>query len=88
MAKKFIEEKKEVGMCYIGPTIPRVAQSNTVYKNGLPSQLEQWMEKYPVFRSLLVPVTGIVEVRREIREIGSEKNLVYQEAKKIIIGGE
>lgn len=79
--------REEVVIVYVGPTIPKVAQSNTVYKNGIPGQLKVWIEQYPVFGSLLVPLRGIAEVRREIGIGESEKNLVYQEAKRIVKEG-
>lgn len=90
MAKKqfAVGDREETSVSYVGPTIPKIAQSNTVYKNGIPHPLEAWMHQHPVFRSLLVPVKGIAEVRREIGRLGSEKNLVYREAEKIIEGGQ
>lgn len=88
MAKKQSADEREVmKLVYVGPSVPNVVQTNTVYKNGIPGTLKKWIEKYPLFGALLVPVRGISKVRLEMRDAGSEKNLIFHEAEKIIKGG-
>lgn len=73
--------KKEVNketVVYIGPSIKNVVSTGTVYNNGLPERLVAEIEKQPAIKSLLVPVSRLAAVQRELSNQGSAVSLIYK----------
>lgn len=63
---------------YIGPSVRRVAAKNTVYSNGLTPMLEAFCEKYPVAKTLIVPVSGLAEARAQLKASSSALRSCYE----------
>ncbi len=74
------EEKKETVM-YIGPSIKNVVSTGTLYRNGLPEALKKEMEKQPVIKSLIVPVSGLARAQRQLATPGSALAVIYGKVK-------
>lgn len=74
------EVKKET-VVYIGPSIKNVVSTGTVYNNGLPARLAAEIEKQPAVRNLLVPVSRLAAVQRELSNPGSAVSLIYEKIK-------
>ena len=51
-------------LMYIGPTIGGVAKSGAVFSGGLPKKLEKLAEEKPVIKSLIVPLSKIVQAKK------------------------
>lgn len=66
-------------MVYIGPSFPGVRQY-TVYNNGLPAALEEWIKKDPAFKSLTIPVEDLAGARKGLATGGSAIRMIYQRA--------
>lgn len=72
---------KPVKVIYIGPSVRRVAAKNTVYSNGLTPMLEAFCEKYPVAKTLIVPVSELAEARAQLKESSSALKDCYKNLK-------
>ena len=69
---------KPVKVIYIGPSVRRVAAKNTVYSNGLTPMLEAFCEKYPVAKTLIVPVSELAEARAQLKASNSALRNCYE----------
>jgi hypothetical protein len=64
---------------YCGPSLPRAKIiSGSLYRNGIPKNIEAMMGKIPEVGKLTVPVTKLAETQRRIDIQGSEENRLYQ----------
>ncbi len=82
--KKMISVKaggKEAVM-YIGPTVPGVVASGTVFNNGYPKKLKDAMETERTLAMLMIPVSGLTEARKELRKSGSVLSICYEKVKE------
>lgn len=74
------EAGRKTAVIYLGPAIPGVVVSGTVYNNGLTSQLEKAVKECPTLKKLLVEVKSAGRVRKEIRDTQSAAGIWYQKA--------
>lgn len=81
-----MDGRKET-VVYIGPTIPGIATANTIYNNGLPEMLLKEIEKCRPVGSLIVPVRGLAEARKDLDRKGSVTAICYEKAAAYIKGG-
>ena len=51
---------------YIGPTLRGVAKSGAVFSGGIPKKLEKLAAKKPIIKNLIVPISGIVQAKRDV----------------------
>lgn len=86
-AKKKEGQRKGDGqggtVMYLGPSIKGVAATGTVYNNGLPKGLEEEVGKQPLLKELIIPLGGIAEAQKALKEKGSTISIIYG---KIITG--
>lgn len=80
--KKKEEPKKGNGqggtVMYLGPSIKGVAATGTVYNNGLPKELEDEVGEQPFLKELLIPVGGIAEAQKALKDKGSALSIIYK----------
>lgn len=58
--------KKKAGpVVYCGPTVRGVAKQYTVFSGGIPEALEDFSERHPEVKALLVPVEQFAENQEE-----------------------
>lgn len=69
---------------YIGPSIPRLVQSNTAFAGALPERLEQWVLKHSLFQSFIIPASELAAGRKELTAPGTALSRLYDEAVRII----
>lgn len=77
------KSEKEV-VIWLGPSISGVAMTGTVYKNGLPPQMQKAVDDVPALANLLVPITRAVKVRRDLSNPRSASKICYDRALKYI----
>lgn len=77
MRKQKQEENRTETVMYIGPSIPEIVQEGTVFNNGLPGELEEFVGKYPMAKSFLVTMDEASRKRREVKTKGSGLNILY-----------
>lgn len=79
------EKKKEnitENVIYLGPDIPNVISSSTVFEGGvLPDVVNEKIEELPILSNLFVSVSGMVEKVKELRKAGSSANTIYARVK-------
>ena len=64
--------KKKAGpVVYCGPTVRGVAKQYTVFSGGIPEALEDFSERHPEVKALLVPVEQFAETRRKMETAGT-----------------
>ena len=63
---------------YCGPTLPKKLISMTIYRGGLPANIEALAKEIPEIRKMIVPVTRLNEMRTKIDTPGTEENRLYQ----------
>lgn len=61
---------------YIGPNLKYIS-SGTALNNGLTEELKQAIEKTPMIEKLVVPVTELARSKAELKERGSQLNVIY-----------
>ena len=63
---------------YLGPNIPGGAlQTNQVFRGGLPPWCEDWFGKIPEIRELFVPVEELGNMRKKIKEPGTNESRLF-----------
>ena len=81
--KKKVQQKEElknakVTVVYLGPEIPGVVSTGTVFRNGLTKKLEEQAEEQPAIKMLLVPLKDAVKMKKELRKEMSAARICYQ----------
>lgn len=72
--------KPPVVKVYLGPIIPGVAVTGTVYSNGLPPQLAVAVEEVPAIDSLLVEPAQVAMARKALKTETSAISICYAKA--------
>ena len=79
------DKKKESvteNVIYLGPDIPNVVNSSTVFADGvLPDAVNEKIKELPILSNLFVPVSGMVEKVKELNNAGSFANTIYARIK-------
>ena len=71
--------KKKAGpVVYCGPTVRGVAK---VFSGGIPEALEDFSERHPEVKALLVPVEQFAETRRKMETAGTAEAILYHKIK-------
>lgn len=73
-------------LMYMGPSIPGIVKSKTVFIGGLPKDLTAVAEKVPAVNKLLVPVDRITETTKSLSEQGSVESVSYNKILKYLEG--
>lgn len=68
---------------YVGPSLERIVQEGTVFRNGYPEKFKRVLNSYPILQDLIVPVESLAEVKKSIRNPESNISMVYRKAEKI-----
>ncbi len=69
--------KKNEKVMYMGPTIRGVAKSGAVFSGGIPQKLKKLAEKKPIMKSLIVPISEIVQAKKDMDTEGTVAAVVY-----------
>lgn len=69
-----------VTVIYIGPSIPGVVTTNTIFNNGISTELETLKGKLPAIKELIVPVDKLVAARAKLRDRKSATSICYEKA--------
>lgn len=78
-----VQEKEQVRqLVYCGPTVKGVTRQYTVYSNGIPEVMEEFFEKHPAARRLLVPVDAFAKTRANLEKSGTTEAAVFNQIKK------
>lgn len=78
MAKRAYAGIEIPTVIYAGPTMHRrMMIGNSVYKNGLPDNVNRMIEKVPDIEKLIVPVSSYPEVKQAVATAGTEYNRLY-----------
>lgn len=72
--------KDSVVKVYMGPIIPGVAVTGTVYNNGLTSQLAVAVKEVPAIGSLLVEPAQVAMVKQALKTETSAVSICYAKA--------
>lgn len=75
--------KREEKVMYLGPTIRGVVKNGDVFEGGLPKRLSRVAEQKPIVKNLIVPLTEIVNVKREIEQEGTAEAIAFDKIKAI-----
>ena len=62
---------------YIGPTLRGVAKSGAVFSGGVPKKLEKLAAKKPIIKNLIVPISGIVQAKKDVDTEGTVAAVAY-----------
>lgn len=62
---------------YIGPTLRGVAKSGAVFSGGIPKKLEKLTTKKPIIKNLIVPISGIVQAKKDVDTEGTVAAVAY-----------
>ena len=81
------ETKTTEQVIYVGPTIKNVVKQHTVFINGLPAILEEKAKELPAIKKLVVPVSKLMEVRKQIEQTGTAYNVFYEKVRAYAEGG-
>lgn len=81
-----VEEIKTVA--YIGPTIPGVATSGTIFNNGLPEPLQKAMAAEPTIKNLVVEMSKLSAEMNSLNDKNSVASICYRKTEEYIKKGE
>lgn len=62
---------------YIGPTLRGIAKSGAVFSGGIPKKLEKLAAKKPIIKNLIVPISGIVQAKKDVDTEGTVAAVAY-----------
>lgn len=65
---------------YVGPELRGVVKRYTVFNNGLPESLKEYIKDKPVFKALIVPVEKLAQTNAALERDGSALNVIYKKA--------
>lgn len=71
---------------YMGPGIPGVVKSKTVFIGELPKELTALAEKLPEIHNLVIPIEKITDATKSLCEPGSVENVSYNKILKYLEG--
>ena len=74
--------KNESVMIYLGPTIRGVVKHGASFRSGFPRQLEDYCEKNPIIKNLIVPVSEITETTKAVSVEGTVENIAFRKLSK------
>ena len=64
---------------YVGPTLHRRAiVEASVFRGGLSAHVSRLIEKIPELETLIVPLSGLSEAKKCVKEPGTAENGIYQ----------
>ncbi len=62
---------------YCGPSIKDVVREGTVFSEGMPEALKEYIQENPAVRSLIVPLADFATFRADIGRKGTPANIIY-----------
>lgn len=68
-------------LIYLGPTIRGVVKHGASFRSGFPRQLEEYCEKNPDIKNLIVPAERIAETTKAVSTEGTVENIVFRKLK-------
>jgi len=70
-----IKENEQV--MYMGPAIRGIVKNGAVFTAGIPKKLEKLAEKKPIIRKLIIPLSEIVQAKKDLDTEGSVTSAAY-----------
>ncbi|MDQ0114359.1 hypothetical protein [Paenibacillus harenae] len=65
-------------LIYVGPSLSGgLLAHNTVFRGGIPAQLQERMEQEPSIRDLIVPVTALAKTMNKIKQAGTAEQIAF-----------
>lgn len=77
--------KKNESVMYLGPTIRGVVRSGAVFSDGIPERLERLAGKKAFVKSLIVPLSRVVEAKKAINDEGTAEAVSYDKIADLTI---
>ncbi len=71
-------EPENEAVVYCGPSVIGVAGQFTVYRNGIPEPLREFIDAHPAAKGLLIPLGRFAKARIALETPGSAENVLYQ----------
>jgi len=71
------KKKKTEPLIYCGPSFPGQLQQFTIFKNGIPKNLMQHIEKCKPIERLFVPIKDLSKVKEKLKTQGSKESLWF-----------
>lgn len=84
--KETIQKKETVVYC--GPTIKDVVQKFAVFRGKIPQALAILAEELPAVANLIVPVSALSTVSRNLKKQASPENVFYNQILEHLKGAE
>lgn len=60
------EKKETKQIIYVGPTIPGVIKSNTIFNNGVGDRVAERIKQQPELGGLLIDINNLSDAQRQI----------------------
>lgn len=77
--------KADMQVVYIGPELKNIISRNTIFKNGIPTEIEEKLsEMPPVIKKMFIPVKKLPEAVKSLETDGAYKAL-YDNAVKALL---
>ena len=82
-----IETTKNSQVVYIGPTLKGIVTKNTIFASGIPSEVKEQLNKYPILNKLVIPIKNLPKVNMEMQTGGAHSVLYARAVEQITKGG-
>nr|DAL67985.1 MAG TPA: hypothetical protein [Caudoviricetes sp.] len=73
---------------YVGPSIPGIVTCHTVFSNGVSKKLDAFVSENPMVSNLIVPISKLVDARKQLSDQESAISICYTKIKEQIKRGE
>lgn len=85
---KAVEQQKvrKETVVYMGPSINGVIETGTAMNDKYPDRFAEILKSNSYFSGLLIPVGKLNDAKKELRRQGSELDMLYKQAIRIIGG--
>lgn len=76
--EKKTEKNTSENVIYLGPNIPNVVSSSTVFRDGiLPDEVNKKIKELPMLSNLFVPISKMIETVKELSKAESSLHIIY-----------
>lgn len=85
--KKQVSGKPEEAMIYCGPSIKNKLRTGDTFVNGLPESIKTLSGNCKSVKRLLVPVSSLIQVKQQLKQLGSVEQISYKKIEEDIKNG-
>ena len=80
------QAKKQETVVYCAPSVRGVAQQYTVYANGIPERIQDFLHAHPAAAGLVVSIDRFAETRKNLEKPDTAESILFAKARQELKG--